>query len=283
MATATAPEAAAPALAHLVAARLPHRDGHAWTAAPYRAWWTTRPAARLTQAGRPGTLILAAHPWRTDIAYQSERREPYTPDLHLDRLAPEPVAREVLRLVLPRLDDAVAADLSQPPSSKLAAQLRLHHLGLVGAAVRAQGAATLCRPGQQPNSDVLSWACSGVRYTVTLFGTNPGCDLTLTGPVSDVERVLPLFLPEAAARTPRFPLRSVNTRLGRRVAAHLVQFTDIEQLDDGGLSFGGVSGPFGYLAAPADPVARVRDSTLVTVELYRVGVDHLMHVAPRLA
>ncbi|MFG2141904.1 hypothetical protein [Streptomyces sp. NPDC048650] len=278
MATATAPVTAAPALAHRVAEHLPHRDGNAWTVAPYAAWWTTRPAARLAQAGRPGALILAAHPWRTEIAWQLDDREPYGPDLALDRMAPEPVARETLRLVLPRLDDAAAVAYSHRPAE--AEHARLRHLNLIGSAVRAHGAATLNHVGNQPNSHVVTWGSAGVRYAVTLVGANPACDMSVTGPVAAVERLLPLFLPEPAAETPRFPMRTVGTRLGRRIAAHLVQYTEVDQLDDGGLTFGGSTGPFGYVAPPTDPIARVRDTTPASAELHGVGVDHLVHLAP---
>ncbi|MFE2157046.1 hypothetical protein ACFW9M_04445 [Streptomyces lydicus] len=281
MATATVPVTAAPALAHRVAERLPHHDGHAWTVAPYAAWWTARPAARLTQAGRLGALILAEHSWRSEIAWQLDDREPFEPDLTLDRMAPEPVTREILRLVLPRLDDASAVAHAYRPA--VAERARLRHLNLIGSAVRAQGAATLNLVGIQPNSHVVAWGNQGVRYTVTLVGANPACDLSVTGSVAAVERVLPHFLPEPAPQTPRYPMHGVRTALGRRLAAHLVQFTTIDQLDDGGLTFGGSTGPFGYVAPPADPVARVRDTTPVAAELHGVGIDHLVHLAATLA
>ncbi|MGG2460179.1 hypothetical protein ACO0M4_10215 [Streptomyces sp. RGM 3693] len=281
MAIATTPVTAAPAIAHRVGERLPHRDGNAWTVAPYAAWWTTRPAARLTQAGRPGALILAEHPWRTEVAWQLDGREPYDPDLVLDRIDPTPVAREIMRLVLPRLDDAAATAFGQSPSE--ADQSRLRHLELVGRAVRARGATTCHMPGSQPNSRVVAWESAGVRYAVTLVGTNPACDLSVSGPVLAVEQVLPLFLPESPARTPRFPMRGMQTRVGRRLAAHLVQFTEVDALDDGGLSFGGSTGPFGYVAPPADPIARVRDTTPVVAELHGVGIDHVIHLAAALA
>ncbi|MGG7574161.1 hypothetical protein [Streptomyces sirii] len=276
-----APVTAAPALAHRVAERLPHRDGNAWTAVPYAAWWTTRPAARLTQAGRPGALVLAVHPWHTEVAWQLDDREPYEPDLRLDRMAPEPVVRETLRLVLPRLDDAAAVAYSHRPVE--AENARLWHLNLIGSAVRAHGAATLYRVGAQPNSHSVAWGTAGVRYAVTLVGANPACDLSLTGPVAAVERVLPLFLPEPAAETPRFPMREMRTRLTRRLGAHLTQFTAVDQLDDGGLTFGSSTGPFGYVAPPADPIARVRDTTPVAAELHGVGIDHLVHLAATLS
>lgn len=281
MATATAPVTAAPALAHRVAERLPHREGNAWTVAPYAAWWTTRPAARLTQAGRSGALILAAHPWRTEIGWQLDDREPYAPDLALDRMAPEPVVRESLRLVLPRLDDAAAVAYAHRPAE--AEHARLRHLNLIGSAVRAHGAATLNHVGVQPNSHYVAWGSAGVQYAVSLVGANPACDLSVTGPVAAVERVLPLFLPEPADQTPRFPVRDVRTRLSRRLAAYLVQFTPVDQLDDGGLTFGGATGPFGYVAPPADPIARVRDTTPVAAELHGVGIDHLVHLAALLS
>ncbi|MFP3991043.1 hypothetical protein U9R90_26955 [Streptomyces sp. E11-3] len=277
MATATASTTGTPALAHRVAEQLPHRDGNAWTAAPYQAWWTTRPAARLTQTGRPGALILAAHPWHTDIAWQLDDREPYKPDLTLDRMAPEPVVRETLRIVLPRLDDAAAVTYAHRPAE--AEHARLRHLNLIGSAVRAHGAATLNHVGIQPNSHVVAWGSAEVQYAVTLVGANPVCDLSVTGPVAAVERVLPMFLPEPADQSPRFPMRSIGTRLGRRVAAHLVQYTEVDQLDDGGLTFGTATGPFGYVAPPAGPITCVRDTTPVSAELHGVGIDHLVHLA----
>ncbi|MGI5337732.1 hypothetical protein ACQEVS_10185 [Streptomyces sp. CA-181903] len=281
MATATAPATAAPAIAHRVAERLPHRDGNAWKVTPYAAWWTTRPAARLTQAGRPGALILAEHPECTEIAWQLDDREPYEPDLRPDQTAPGPVAREILRLVLPRLDDAAALSYADRPAE--ARRARLRHLNLIGSAVRAHGAATVNRTGRYPTIDLVQWSSRGVRYAVTLFGANPACDLSVTGPVAAVERVLPLFLPEPPAVAPRFPLDGVRTALIRRVAAHLVQFIPVDQLDEGELTFGAATGPFGYVCPPADPTARVRDTTPVTAELHGVGIDHLVHLAAVLA
>ncbi|MFF4696464.1 hypothetical protein [Streptomyces chattanoogensis] len=105
----------------------------------------------------------------------------------------------------------------------------------------------------------------------------------VTDPIAAVERVLPLFLPDPAAQTPRFPVRDVGTLLGQRLAAHLVQFTPVDQLDDGGLTLGTATGPFGYVAPPADPTARVRDTTPVAAELHGVGIDHLVHLAAALA
>ncbi|MFI6686657.1 hypothetical protein [Streptomyces sp. NPDC050485] len=281
MTTVATPIATVPAFAHRVAERLPHRSGTPWAAEPYSAWWTTRPAARLTQAGRTGALIVAEHPWRTDVAWQLDDREPYAPDLTVESISPVLIARETLRLVLPRLDDAMAVTYTDRRDE--ASRRRLCHLDLIGSALRAQGAATYNHVGVHPNSNVLSWSTQGVRYAVTLIGANPACDMSVTGPAEAVERTLAHFLPEPTGRAPRFPLRGISTRLGRRLAAHLGQFTTVEQLDDDGLTFGGCNGPFGYIAPPADPAARVRDSTPVAAELYGVGIDHLVHLAPRLA
>ncbi|MFK0294296.1 hypothetical protein ACIQU6_28015 [Streptomyces sp. NPDC090442] len=277
----TAFAAAPPALAHPVANLLPHRDGHAWTAAPYSAWWTGRPAVRLTQIGRPGALILAENIWHSEVAWQLDDREPYEPDLTVARVGPWSVAREVLRLVLPRLDDATAAATDHRP--KDAEKARLRHLGLISNAVRAHGAVPHQAAGSQPNSHRLTWEAQGVSYVVTLVGSNPACELSITGPVSEVEQVLLHFLPTPVEHTPRFPMRGIRTRLGRRLAAHLVQFTPVDQLDDDGLTFGEGTGPFGSVAAAGDPIARVRDTTPVTAELHSVGVDHLIRLAASLA
>ncbi|MGW1275557.1 hypothetical protein ACWD4V_01180 [Streptomyces tsukubensis] len=278
MSTATTSATAPPALALLVAERLPHRAGNPWTAAPYQAWWSLRPAARLSQAGRPGALILVPHTWHTEIAFQLNDREPYEPDLRLDRMAPDPVAREILRLVLPLLDDAAAVTYASRAGD--AERARLRHLNLIGEAVRAHGAVTRNHLGDDPNSHGLSWETAGVQYTATLVGANPAVNLSVTGPVRAVETALPLFLDEPPARTPRRRVRGVTTRLGRRLAAALAPFTTVDRLDDGGLTVGGATGPFGYIAPPADPYARVRDTSPVSAELHGVGIDHLVRLAP---
>ncbi|WP_406142071.1 hypothetical protein [Streptomyces sp. NBC_01089] len=115
-----------------------------------------------------------------------------------------------------------------------ATRQRLLHLDVIGGAVRAQGVATYNLARVQPNSSTVAWGSAGVRYVVTLVGANPVCDLSVTGPVSAVERVLPYFLPVPAEQTPRFPVRGVRTRLGRRLAAHLVKYTTVDQLEDRG-------------------------------------------------
>ncbi|MFD7334875.1 hypothetical protein ACFV98_02580 [Streptomyces violascens] len=279
--TATAtPIATAPAFARRLAERLPHRSGAAWAAEPYSAWWTTRPAARLTQAGRRGALIVVEHSWSTEFAWQLDGREPYTPDLSVESISSVGVARETLRFVLPRLDDATAATSTERHDET--SRRRLVHLDLIGSALRAHGAATDTPVGVQPNSSVLRWSAGGMRYAVTLVGANPTCDVSVTGPAKAVERTLTHFLAQSW-RSPRLPLRDIRTRLGRRLAAHLRQFTTVDQLDDDGLTFGESSGPFGYIAPPADPAARVRDTTPVAAELYGVGIDHLVHLAPLLA
>ncbi|WP_445517349.1 hypothetical protein [Streptomyces sp. NEAU-174] len=285
MTTVTTPATIPPALAHRVAAQLPHRDGNGWTTAPYAAWWTTRPAYRLAQTGRPGALIIAEHPWRTEIAWQLDDREPYGPDLSLDRMAPEPVAREILRLILPCLDDASALAYAHRPAE--AERTRLRHLELIGSAMRAHGAAPRNLVGDQPNSHLVAWRSQGVRYVVTLVGAQPACDLSVTGPLTVMERVLPLFLPEPAAEPSTlpstFPVPAVSTHLGRHVAAYLAQFTPVDQLDDGGLTFGAATGPFGYLAPSDAPGDRLRDTAPISAELHGVGVDHLVHLASILA
>ncbi|WP_086822397.1 hypothetical protein [Streptomyces sp. NRRL B-24572] len=280
MSTVIAPGHAGLALAHRIAEHLPHRDGRAWTAAAYSAWWTTRPAARLTQTGRAGAVIVAVHAWRTEVAFQLDGREPYGPDVVTDRLAPQSIAREILRLVLPRLDDATA--LAQAPAPAGAAPVRLAHLGLIGAALRAHGAEPAERRGPLVHSNSLVWQSgSGVGYRATLVGANPAVDLALSGPIREVGAVLPLFLDEPA-KLPR-RVRGVKTALGRRLAAHLTQFTTADRLDDGGLSIGTASGPFGYVAPPSDPGASVGDSSSVVAELHGVGIDHLIALAPLLA
>ncbi|MFM9698864.1 hypothetical protein [Streptomyces europaeiscabiei] len=164
------PTCPAQTLAGRVAALLPERAGTPWTVEPYAPWWTVRyPAARLAQGGR--ALVLVSRTWDTQIGWQLPDREPTRPDLHLESMSPAVIAREVLRLVLPVLDDEAAghADADGPRVMG-----RLELLNEIGHAMRLQGAATYNRIGLLANTSTLAWgAPSGARYSVTLHGTNP--------------------------------------------------------------------------------------------------------------
>ncbi|UQA96702.1 hypothetical protein [Streptomyces halobius] len=70
-------------------------------------------------------------------------------------MAPEPVVRETLRLVLPRLDDAAALVSAHGPAEAKCARLR--HLNLIDSTVRVHGAATVNHVGIQPNSHLVAW------------------------------------------------------------------------------------------------------------------------------
>ncbi|MFD4795059.1 hypothetical protein [Streptomyces anulatus] len=266
------------ALAAQVAALLPARAGIAWAVEPGTAWWTTRPTARLTQGGR--TLVLVAHAWSTDVAWELTDREPYEPDVHLDRMAPQPIADAVLRRVLPVLDDEIAGR-ARTPASDPAPRLAL--LNEIGHAVRRAGLATYDRAGYLVNTSTLSWGTpSGLRCSVTLHGSNPACSVQIQGPVRALERAVAHFLPDRPIKTPRRRLGGVHGRLQRRLAAHLVQHTEVEQLDDDGLAFGGSTGPYGYAAPAADPAARVRNESPAAVDIHAVGVDLLISLVPHL-
>ncbi|MEU1592719.1 hypothetical protein ABZ468_07630 [Streptomyces sp. NPDC005708] len=268
-------------LARQVAELLPRRAGEPWTVEPYAAWWTTKPAARLAQGDR--ALILVAHPWRTELAWQLPDREPYEPDLRLERISAAPIAREVLRLLLPVVDDERAARPAGKGAPRSLERLRL--LDEIGHAMRLQGMATYNRVGLLRDSSTLVWGTpAGLRYSVTLHGSNPVADVQIQGPVRALERALGQFLPEPPAQSPREYVRGrVTGRLQRRLAAYLTQFTDAEQIDEGGLSFGSGKGPYGYAAPAADPAARIRDTSLAAVDLHGVGVDLLLSRAADLA
>ncbi|MGY4936212.1 hypothetical protein ACWD7T_35075 [Streptomyces sp. 900116325] len=271
------PACPAQTLAGRVAALLPARAGVPWTVEPYSPWWTARyPAARLVQG--PRALVLVARTWETDIAWQLPDREPYQPDVRLERLAPASIAREVLRLVLPVLDDEAARTRED------GSRARLELLAEIGAAMRAQGAATYERGGLLRNTSTVTWASGGCRYSATLHGTNPVADVQIEGPVRAVERVTTHFLPGAPIQTPRRPVRdAVRGRMQRRMAAFLSQYVDVEQTEQGGLAFGTSPGPYGYAAPAFDPAARVRDTSPVSVDIHGVGVDFLVSLAPQLA
>lgn len=279
MATATPTLPASPvlALAREVAARLPVRAGTAWTVEPYRAWWTAQhPAARLVHGRR--ALVLVARSWDTQIGWQLPDREPTRPDVTLTHVAAGPIAHEVLRQVLPVLDDQAAATETDPT--------RARHVLLaeIATVLRAQGAATYVRAGLLVNTGTVTWGSGGVRYSATLHGSNPVCDVQFTGPVRAVERVVVHFLPAApGGRRPRFPVGEVRGRLPRRLAGFLAPYTAIEQTEHGGIAFGPETGPYGYAAPAADPVARVRDTTPASVDIHGVGVDLLLSLAPLLA
>ncbi|WP_345670830.1 hypothetical protein [Streptomyces similanensis] len=259
-------------LAARVAALLPARAGTPWTVEPASAWWSTKPTARLAQNGR--ALILVAHPWHTEIAWQLPGREPYEPDLRIDALAPDQVAREVLRLVLPVLDDETGARGLGPSRIELLAE--------IGHAMRAQGAATYERGGLLVDTVTVTWASGGVRCSASLHGRNPVCDVQIEGPVRAVERAVTRFLPGAA---PGRPVPGVRGRLPRRLAAALARHVDVEQTAAGGLAFGTGPGPgpYGYAAPAADPAARAHDTVPASVDLHAVGVDFLVSLAPQLA
>lgn len=279
--TVPAPAAVSPlvrSLAEGLAAALPARGGNPWTVQPYRAW-SLEPAARLVQGAR-ALVVVADGPWDTEVAWQLPGREPTGPDLRIGRQEAGPVARAVLRLVLPVLDDE-AATRARPGAPLVMG--RLEALNEIGTVIRGHGLATHNHVGLYANSSVLAWGTpSGLRYAVTMHGTNPACDVSITGPVRAVERALPSFLPLPALRTPRHPMRHIQGRLARRLAAHLVQFTGVDQLDDGGLAIGTATGPYGYVAPALDPVARVRDDTPAGGELHAVGVDLLLSLADHL-
>ncbi|MGW2550046.1 hypothetical protein [Streptomyces sp. NPDC001635] len=268
-------------LAARVAELLPARAGVPWTVAPHSAWWSMQPTARLDQGGR--TLIVVAHPWRTEVAWQLPDREPYQPDLRLEHLAPAIVAREVLRLVLPVLDDERASRPAGKGTPRSLARLQL--LDEIGHAMRMQGMATYNRVGLLPESSTVVWGTpSGLRFSVTLNGSNPVADMQIQGPVRSLERAVALFLPHPPVKSRSGHVRDqVTGRLQRRMAAHLVQFTDVEQIDGGGIAFGSGKGPYGYAAPAADPAARIRDTSLAAVDLHGVGVDLLLSLASSLA
>ncbi|MFI6142388.1 hypothetical protein ACIBCC_29880 [Streptomyces griseus] len=278
--TVTLPTRTNPAvtLAAQVAALLPARAGLPWAVEPGTAWWSTRPTARLTQG--PRTLVLVAHPWSTDVAWELPDREPYEPDVRLDRMAPQPIADAVLRQVLPVLDDEIAG-MVRRPAPRTGPRLAL--LGEVGHAVRLQGLATHDRAGYLVNSSTLTWGTpSGLRYSVTVHGENPACHVQIQGPVRVLEQAVARFFPAPPDEMPRRPLEGVRGRLQRRLAAYLTQYTDVEQLDDGGLAFGTGVGPYGYAAPAADPAARVRHESPAAVEIHAAGADLLLSLVSHL-
>ncbi|MFE2184141.1 hypothetical protein [Streptomyces sp. NPDC059455] len=239
-------------LAGHLATLLPTRAGSPWTVEPFRAWWSTSPAARLVQG--PRALVLVARPWDTEIGWQLPGREPYRPDTTLETLAPARIAREVLRLVLPVLDDEAARTRED------GSRARLEMLYEIGNAMRAQGAATYERASLLVNTSSVTWASNGLRYSATLLGTNPVCDVQIQGPVRAV---------------------GIRGRLRRRVAQLLARHGHVEQAEKGGLAFGTGHGPYGYVAP--HPAPATHDTTSASANSHGVGVDFLVSLAPRLA
>ncbi|MGW2496196.1 hypothetical protein ACWCV2_17060 [Streptomyces pseudogriseolus] len=279
-ATATVrPVCPARTLAEALAARLPLRAGLPWTIEPYRAWWTVRyPTVRMVQGGR--ALVLVARPWETQVGWQLPDREPYRPDLHLESISPAVVAREVMRLVLPVLDDE-AAGRAEKDGPRVMGRLEL--LNEIGHAMRLQGAPTYNRIGLLPNTSTLAWSApSGARYSATLHGTSPVADVQIQGPVRAVEKAVTYFLPPAAEGRPEIP--RVRGRLQRRLAAVLARHGQVEQTDQGGLAFstGYGPGPYGYATPAADAKARAHDTTPASIDLHNVGADFLISLAPQL-
>ena len=273
-----------PARHHATAVRIaeamPARGGRPWTVRAGSAWWTTRPTAHLTQGAR--TLLIAFGPWDTAVGWQSSDREPYEPDARLQSINPENIARETLRLVLPDADDHAAARL-EPESG---ARSRLATLNEVGERARSHGAVTHHHLGMLPNSHVMAWTSrtSGVRYAVTLTGTNPVAEIALSGPNVAIARVLPRFLDlPPQGDVGRAELHDVTGRMQRRMASHLRDFTSVLQEDDGSLTIGRARGPYGTIAAPTDPHSRVRDDSPAAAVLHSVGTDFLLTLLPHIA
>ncbi|MFJ4084959.1 hypothetical protein ACIP2Z_39200 [Streptomyces iakyrus] len=266
-------------LAEHVAALLPARAGVPWTVEPYAPWWTARhPGVRLVQGTRALVLVANGHAWTTEVGWQLPDREPYRPDFTFRASRPDIVAREILRLVLPVLDDEAAA------AREDVSRARLELLYEIGTAMRAQGAATYERGGLLVNTSTVTWSSSGLRYSATLHGSNPLCGVQIEGPVRAVERAVALFLPVApGSRSGDMRGLGIRGRLPRRIAAFLARHVDIEQTDQGGIAFGSRPGVYGYAAPAADPAARVRDTTPASVDLHAVGVDFLVSLAPHLA
>ncbi|MEU2585270.1 hypothetical protein ABZ612_20380 [Streptomyces avermitilis] len=221
-------------------------------------------------------LVLVARTWDTEIGWQLPDREPTRPDLRIDRTAPDVIAREVLRLVLPVVDDEAARALEE------GARARLEPLYEIGAAMRAQGAATYERAGLLVNTSGITWSSSGSRYSATLHGTDPVADVQIQGPVRAVERAVAHFLPEATASRPAVP-SGIRGRLERRRAQVLARHEHVEQLEEKGLAFGTGPGPYGHVAPAFDPAARAHDATPASVDIHGVGVDFLVSLAPHLA
>ncbi|MFE4582641.1 hypothetical protein [Streptomyces chartreusis] len=266
-------------LAEDVAALLPARAGAPWTVETYSPWWTAKhPGVRLVQGTRALVLVANATHWTTEIGWQLPNREPYRPDFTFRTVRPALVAREILRLVLPVLDDEAAH------AREDVSRARLELLYEIGAAMRAQGAATYERGGLLVNTSTVTWASRGLRYSATLHGSNRLCDVQIEGPVRAAERAVALFLPMASgSRTGDTRGMGIRGQLPRRIAAFLARHVDIEQTDQGGIAFGSRPGVYGYAAPAADPVARVRDTTPASIDLHAVGVDFLTSLAPHLA
>ena len=263
-------------LAEHVAALLPARAGVPWTVESYSPWWTVRhPGVRLVQGERALVLVANGHTWNTEVGWQLPDREPDRPDFTFRSARPDGVAREVLRLVLPVLDDEAARTVED------ASRARLELLYEIGTAMRAQGAATYERGGLLVNTSTVTWSSSGLRYSATLHGSNPVADVQIEGPVRAVERAVARFLPEPADG--RQVPQGIRGRLQRRMAAFLARYGDLEQTEQGGLAFGTRPGPYGYAAPARDAAARAHDTTPASVDLHGVGVDFLVSLAPLLA
>ena len=254
------------------------RAGSPWTVSPCTSWWTSSPAARLDHGRR--SLVLVPHPTGVDVGWQLPDREALAPDFRITGTAPETIVGELLRLVLPVVDDELAHRARRDTPDRM---LRLLLLGEIGNAMRAQGAATLERAGLLEESSTAVWSSSGLRYSATLYGANPVCDVQIQGPMRAVERAVARFLPEPDAYGRPVVPAGIRGRLERRMAQTLAARGHVEQVHGKGLAFGAGSGPYGYVAASPDPAAKAHDITPVSVDIHGVGVDLLVSLAPYLA
>ncbi|MFJ9379369.1 hypothetical protein [Streptomyces sp. NPDC101455] len=262
-----------PLVAERIAEALPPRNGQAWSAQAVDAWWSTAPAAQLTQGDR--ALIVVARPWHTEVAWTTSDREPDRPDLKVESLSVPVLTGAILRRLLPEVDAHLAAQRQSGATDGLLAWRE-------SITAMTDLITALALPGVRAPSLHSDTSSTSVEVTLpsgvhARFGrrTDPLLSLHLTGSVRALELLLPVFLP-APTDASHSMLTDVRGRYARRFAAHLARFTTYGQRSDGAVDFTGGGYIRGTIAAPRDPKARVQDYSPAAVQFGGVGFDWML-------
>ncbi|RZU28240.1 hypothetical protein EV284_6406 [Streptomyces sp. BK022] len=272
---AVAHAAAATALAQL----LPARRGVAWQPGP--AAFPVHPDApttRLTQHDR--TLIVAEHQGAIEVWAGEPQTVFCRPAAVVDASTPDAVAvlaAEVLRSVLPALDNEAARYTGPNHDHKQVVRAKERALIELGYLLRDLGAADLAGR-QHIDGPGLHWKTSeGAEWDVLSLGYQGTFTVAYNGPISGLHGLLPYLL----RPTPG----DGHTDTGSAFTRHLgARFPQLAPVDAHEVDFGRIDTPGGYIALPSLDVCpdHADDSTRVASQIAHVGIDLLLAAASAL-
>lgn len=273
---------AVPDVAAELAALLPARRNRPWAVAPGQH--PTQPGAacgRLTDGVR-ALLVAQVDAARVEVFAEYPEEYPARPDLVADSTAPDAassIAARVLRSVLPRLDEEIAAVTSRTDGG----WDRLHGHQLANG---AELGFALIDHGAHPDAvesaadgPGLIWTSeAGGTWSVWLCGEGLAVRAEYDGPVSGLYGVLPSLLAAAEGYEPT-DVGSAFTRLltDRFPQMSPLAADQVEILPSRGTVYGQIG-----LPRESVPTDRADDQTPVIAEFSPVGLDLLLAVVPHL-